>query len=133
VRIKSSIKSQIVLVNVGSVPTPRARAGFELYKGKTFVDAHAVVINGYQYDENGDITELYVYDDRVGPYCHVSPKTGVGFLEWDYEWTEKADYSIKLSKLIVPVYHKIRSDFVHVFSILQSLNTRAHGSNVPAL
>ena len=73
---------------------------------------HAVVITGFGENDKGDLVELYIHDDQIGPYCRAiwqndSPKI-------EYEWTnpELADLfgyeAVILDKLIVPVYPKIR-------------------------
>lgn len=73
---------------------------------------HAVVITGFGENDQGDLVELYIHDDQIGPYCRAvwqddSPKI-------EYEWTDPnmADLfgceAVILDKLIVPVYPKIR-------------------------
>ena len=37
---------------------------------------HAVVISGYKIGDNYNIIELFVHDDRIGPYCKVNPDNG---------------------------------------------------------
>ncbi len=74
---------------------------------------HAVVITGYQTNENGHITEFYTHDDQIGPYNWVKPNPD--FLKWDNEWSQ--DYEkIQLGELIIPIYHKIRLPFYKIFS-----------------
>ncbi len=74
---------------------------------------HAVVITGYQTNENGKITEYYVHDDQIGPYARVEPNPN--FLFWKNEWSEEDGYTVELGELIVPIYHKIRLLFYHIY------------------
>jgi len=73
-------------------------------------DRHAVVVTGYGENSKGELTELYIHDDQIGPYCktkwtHMSPNLS-------NEWTEKFHYrDVILEKLIAPVYPKIRLSF----------------------
>jgi hypothetical protein len=76
------------------------------------IKRHAVVISGYRADDNFGIEKIFVHDDRIGPYCKVKPEGS--FLSWKYERDEWNDwgYKVKLDKLIVPVYPKIRTPFM---------------------
>lgn len=71
---------------------------------------HAVIITGYQADTKGCIKELYVHDDKVGPYCKVLPKSD--FFSWDYELSIRND--VKLEDLKVPIYPKVRTTFPRI-------------------
>lgn len=74
------------------------------------IDYHAVVISGIALSRDGRLSEIYVHDDRVGPYTSVFSDDG--FLSWKYgknglsAWTEYSN--IALDSLIVPLYHKFR-------------------------
>lgn len=85
--------------------------------GKTQFDYHAVVIVGYQCDENGKITELYVHDDNVGPFKRVKPVNG-DFVFWSKSDNGNAYFDveeIKLSRFLVPIYHKVRLSFISIY------------------
>ena len=75
---------------------------------------HAVVIVGYQYDVNGNVTELYVHDDQIGPYSRVIP-CNRDFRTWENEWKDRGYETIELEELLVPIYHKIRLPFWHIY------------------
>ena len=88
-------------------------------KNNNNVDAyHAAVISGYRYDHNGDVKELYVHDDQIGPYSRVKPDGN--FIQWENEWTgEYGSVLVSVEKLIIPIYPKIRLTFDrihHVYS-----------------
>ena len=76
---------------------------------------HAVVITGYGENENGDLVELYLHDDGIGPYCRARWKENVP--EIKYEWNDpdmRAEYpcfhfdKIIIHTLVTPVYPKFR-------------------------
>jgi len=75
---------------------------------------HAVVIVGYQYDKNGNVTELYVHDDQIGPYSRVIPCDN-DFRVWENEWKYRGYETIELEELLIPIYHKIRLPFWHIY------------------
>jgi hypothetical protein len=79
-------------------------------RGET--DYHAVVIDGYQCDIDGKVTELYVHDDQIGPYSRVKP--GRDFRYWKNSWNDQ-HYTVRLEHLLVPIYHKIRLPFSAIY------------------
>lgn len=92
-------------------------AALELKNGSE-AEHHAVVISGYASKGDVDLFELYVHDDRIGPYAHVNSDDG--FLTWKYEPDEWKGYpQISLEYLIVPLYHKLRLPFWEVFRIYE--------------
>ncbi|MGD6809960.1 MAG: hypothetical protein ACQCN3_09710 [Candidatus Bathyarchaeia archaeon] len=85
--------------------------------GKKQIDYHAVVIVGYQCDANGKITELYVHDDNIGPFKRVKPIDD-DFVLWDNSDNGNAYLEIdeiKLSRFLVPIYHKVRLSFISIY------------------
>jgi len=84
---------------------------------------HAVVISGYRSDKSGEITELYLHDDGIGPYCRTkSMKQDKNFSYWENEWTKMNGYdTIKVEKLIIPLYPKIRYSFNKVYKIFSDI------------
>lgn len=96
-------------------------AGLELYKkddlpgDEEFKSGmHAVVITGYRTNKNGTVKELYIHDDNIGPYSRVHPIDG-HFFCWNNALL-KEDYSkVKVKKLIIPVYSKIRLNFSRIY------------------
>lgn len=76
-------------------------------------DYHAVVIDGYQHDNAGKITELYVHDDQIGPFSKVKPQERT-FQIWGNEWNDFG-YRVELERVLIPVYHKIRLPFISIY------------------
>jgi hypothetical protein len=81
---------------------------------------HAAVITGYKCDKNDIMTDLYVHDDQLGPYCHVRVGAGNNFMEWHNEWEDEG-FVIKLQQLIIPVYSKMRLVFHRMVGALNDL------------
>lgn len=78
---------------------------------------HAVVISGYRYNRLGEITEIYVHDDQIGPYSRVKCAGG-DFIEWQNEWTSHRGYeTTRVCDLLVPIYPKIRLVFGHIYRV----------------
>ena len=101
--VKSYIKADLPLI-----------AMLMLKKDENFTGCHAAVITGYRYDQNGDVTELYVHDDQIGPYSRVMPDGN--FVRWKNEWTNDYDYDeVIVKKLLIPVYPKIRLTFDRIY------------------
>lgn len=78
------------------------------------------MISGYRCRDDGEVTELFVHDDQIGPYSKTK-KSGSSnsFLDWENEWitVEKYDY-LKLKLLFAPIYPKIRLSFNSMYSRL---------------
>lgn len=84
-------------------------------------DAHAVVIVGYKSNADGEVVELYVHDDQIGPYHRVKP---IGdFTKWNNEWSNLG-YEVTLDKLLIPIYHKIRLAFPSIYYHYTNKKTR---------
>ena len=77
---------------------------------------HAVLITGYQTDQNGSIKKLYVHDDEIGPYCKVEPIND--FFSWNYEWAIR--HEVTLEDLEVPIYPKVRTTFPRILAEYES-------------
>lgn len=73
---------------------------------------HAVVISGYRYDVHGNLKELYVHDDTIGPYSRV--KSSNNFINWENEWKDRG-YEVTLEKLLIPIYSKVRLTFTRIY------------------
>jgi len=84
---------------------------------------HAVVITGYGEDQSGNLTELYIHDDGIGPYCVAEWKEETAGIRYDWnngsmsgqgvEWDE-----VTIDHIIAPVYPKFRlpsSNILHDF------------------
>ncbi|MEA1992933.1 MAG: hypothetical protein U9N35_00850 [Euryarchaeota archaeon] len=81
---------------------------------------HAVVISGYRTDRKGNINEIYVHDDRIGPYSRALFDDDM--TKWENEWITKYGYSdLTVQKLLVPLYHKIRLPFRRIYYLFYSL------------
>jgi len=78
-------------------------------------DYHAVVISGYRCDHKRKVKELYVHDDQIGPYSRVRPINN-SFCHWEYEWLQMGYDTIKLDKLLIPIYPKIRLTFPRIYA-----------------
>jgi hypothetical protein len=91
------------------------------------VDHHAVVVSGYRSRDNR-ITVLYVHDDQIGPYSRVLPEGD--FFKWKNEWTDDNGYDeVRVEKLLIPVYPKIRLTFKGIYPIYLGIKeeTLSHG------
>ena len=73
---------------------------------------HAVTITGHKCDSMGEVKELYVHDDQIGPYSRVKPDGS--FKVWENEWNDKG-YNVELEKLLIPIYPKIRITFELIY------------------
>ena len=73
---------------------------------------HAVTITGHKCDSMGEVKELYVHDDQIGPYSRVKPDGS--FKVWKNEWNDKG-YNVELEKLLIPIYPKIRLPFARIY------------------
>jgi len=94
---------------------------------ETFVEEHhAVVISGYRSDKAGRVTEIYLHDDRIGPYCWTkSSDSNNTFSYWENDWLESSDYdTIRLDKLLIPIYPKIRYSFNKVYKTYLDIKTK---------
>lgn len=88
---------------------------------------HAVVVSGYRYDDDGNLKELYVHDDQIGPYSRVLPKNNDGdFTFWKNEWIGRDRIEeIFLEKLLIPIYPKIRLSFYSIHKIFLDVKAEA--------
>jgi hypothetical protein len=84
-------------------------------KRRREMSRHAVVISGYRCDRKRRVKELYVHDDQIGPYSRVTPRDD-SFQEWENEWLQMGYDSVKVEKLLVPVYPKIRLTFPRIYA-----------------
>lgn len=93
-------------------------AGIKLVSERRASGYHAVVVSGYRYDKNGDLKELYVHDDQIGPYSRVlSRKYNEKFSHWDNTWTNEYGYDdIVVETLLIPLYPKIRLSFSYIYT-----------------
>ena len=107
------------------------RAGFPIIaalnfkQNKSLSGRHAVVISGYKEDKTGNIIELYVHDDGIGPYSRVLPDGS--FKSWKNEWNDFG-YEVELEKLLIPIYPKIRLPFLRIY--IEYLKIKEHLSDV---
>ena len=88
-------------------------------KGQEHWDYHAAVVSGYRVNAAGEMDEIYLHDDQVGPFCHTefikASIKGSYFLKrlvtdrLKNQWVESgAADEVVLLKLIIPRYPKIR-------------------------
>lgn len=92
-------------------------AGLRLEKnGKVY--KHAAIISGYRCDKRGNIKELYVHDDQIGPYSRVKPSNN-GFKHWDNKWKDYGCNFIEVEKLLIPIYSKVRLTFSRIYKFVK--------------
>lgn len=72
---------------------------------------HAVVISGYR-QKQGNVTELYIHDDGLGPYCKTTSDSD--FSKWQNEWLILFS-EITVETLLVPLYPKVRLPFREIY------------------
>lgn len=85
---------------------------------------HAVVISGYKKDSKGQIKEIYVHDDGIGPYTETKPIDNLG--SWSNDWlTDGKKNEILLDRLIIPIYPKIRLTFAKIHRIFEEYKEKA--------
>ena len=109
-------------------------AGLELKDHDSDPDYHAVVISGYRH-KNSDINEIYVHDDNIGPYSVVKPAERGMFYTWKNEWLDSGFSEVKVTRLLIPVYPKIRLSFGLMYDIFlekykKPLQIQIQSSNV---
>lgn len=98
-------------------------AALDLDKGYgQTIERHAVVITGYRCDSNGELTELYVHDDQIGPYSRVKPDGS--FKKWKNEWSDWG-YEVILDKLLIPIYPKIRLTFFRMYEEYKAVRKKS--------
>ncbi len=76
---------------------------------------HAVLISGYKEAKTGEIIELYLHDDKIGPYCRTKfdkeYKT-----HWINHWIDSKEVSkIVLRKFIIPVDPLVKLHYLQCF------------------
>lgn len=94
-------------------------------------DFHAAVISGYRH-KHGILKELYVHDDRIGPYSKAIP---VGkFNKWDNEWVRSGEFSnLFVDQLVIPIYPKIRLSFARIYNVFINKHKRVMNQLEPIL
>lgn len=131
---------------IARVITSFVNAGIPIIAGLTLIEKimerreeedpeyHAVVITGLSPTPEGQLREIYVHDDQVGPYARVSSTDG--FRTWKYRRTDGktpepdeivgwSKYErITLDTLVVPLYHKIRLPFMEVWNLWVGLDKK---------
>lgn len=91
-------------------------AGLELRDHEANPDYHAVVISGYRH-KNGDVKELYVHDDNIGPYSVVAPKENKKFYTWENTWLQLGYSDVVVTRLLIPIYPKVRLSFGRIYEV----------------
>jgi hypothetical protein len=100
----------------------------EKYRTPTVsAEFHAAVITGYRCNAKGNLIGLYVHDDQIGPYCSTKPIDN--FTLWQNEWLsiESKFEKVRLEKLIIPVYHKIRLSWLEIYDFHKRYEQDAAG------
>ncbi len=84
---------------------------------------HAVVISGYKLDDEDNISCFYVHDDSIGPYTETTLVSN--YTEWSNEWTTEYGYSlVRLDKILIPIYPKLRLTFPRIYAIYRDIQNR---------
>lgn len=85
--------------------------GLQFFDGQQETDMHAVLLSGYKENKNGEIVELYIHDDQIGPYCRTEIDGSIK--KWKNEWLLLDDVSkIELYDIIVPVDPLVKLRFL---------------------
>jgi len=78
---------------------------------------HAVVLSGYKENNSGEIIELYLHDDKIGPYCRTKFDSDRKD-HWINNWvTSKIIKKIVLRKFIIPLDPFIKLHFFNCFNM----------------
>ena len=96
--------------------------------GKNKSGCHAAVISGYRYDKSGDVKELYVHDDQIGPFSRVKSKDN--FESWENEWLKMGYDKVLLRKFIIPLYPKIRLPYMKIYPFYEGLRKKVDGKGL---
>lgn len=113
-------------------------ATLDVFKNDIKEDYHAVLITGYRHN-NGDIKELYIHDDNIGPYHHILKyrykKFNSRFTQWTEINTEGITEKYVIDRLIVPIYPKIRLRFTAIYGVYltykRSTESQVKSGNFP--
>ena len=60
---------------------------------------------------------MYVHDDAFGPYCYIEPIDN--FSKWQCRWEEYTDCVFFVTRLLIPIYPKIRLNFSFIYAEYQ--------------
>jgi hypothetical protein len=114
----------------------------KIIDNQNHVDGHAVVISGYNYDNQDDrILRLYIHDDQIGPYSKVTffddslfenavrelhrdfaIKISNNICLWQNEWLSKYNSKhVILENIFIPIYPKIRLGFAGIYERMNIL------------
>lgn len=82
------------------------------------LNAHLVLITGYGYDENGQLSKLYIHDDQLGPFARLEfvVDNNNDYLEPIIKLEgESNQYKYKATGIYLGLYSKIRLKFNDLF------------------
>ena len=100
-----------------------------LKKDNKIYGHHATVISGYRISSSDHIEEFYVHDDQIGPYSKAIPTKDLA--KWKNEWITKYGYSeLRVQKLLIPVYPKIRLSFSRIYAKFAIIKQRYASNDV---
>ncbi|WP_155399431.1 hypothetical protein [Methanosarcina mazei] len=100
------------IINLKTEEANKLKTEEELSKKNDNYGLHTAVISGYKYDKNENVTELYVHDDSLGPYCRIEVEEPFTF------WKLKSKSSTLVLKpmfMVIPLYSKIRLQYNIVY------------------
>jgi len=81
---------------------------------ENYYDGHAALLTGYKEDKDEEIIELYLHDDRIGPYCRT--KFFDTKFDWNNNWITSGEAEkVILSKFIIPVDPLVKLNFLWLF------------------
>ena len=117
--IKAYVKAEIPVIatlNLSQEKSPETKRFFDRVRSLLGFEIteqlkHAVVITGYRH-HNGKLSEIYLHDDQIGPYCKTNPIHD--FRKWDNEWL-RIFSSVDVEYLFTPLYPKIRLPFKDIY------------------
>jgi len=128
---RKEIISDIVRAHIYSLKLPIVASLLMLGSQDVPLDAHTVVISGYEENDKGKIESLYVHDDEFGPYCKIKNcSQDMDFYYWDCKWTrnheepdtnQRKNYynyryeKVMLDVITIPLYPKIRLCFSEIY------------------
>jgi hypothetical protein len=138
---RKEIISDIVRAHIYSLKLPVIASLSMLGDQDSLLDAHTVVISGYEDNAQGKIECLYVHDDEFGPYCKIKNcSPDMDFYYWDCKWTKSHEepddinsinifYNFNYEKVMldvitIPLYPKIRLCFSEIYE--EVIKRRSH-------
>jgi len=119
IAVKAYVNANLPLIATLELKTEEGRS-----------DYHANVIVGYECDVNGKILKLHVHDDQFSPYSVATPGARGNFKTLTSPWIEEGYTEVVVQKLLVPVYNKIRVNFVRASTFYLNFLRRPQATEI---